>query len=124
MLISLFFTLFCISVISPVAQSETLVIYEHVGRQGESLQVTVEGCTPFPVQQAWNDRVSSVNNNGACITLHENRDCTGKFIDLLPGDANQFDLYTAKFDDMASSASPCNRDYRGAYGKIMFHAEY
>ncbi|CAG7828401.1 unnamed protein product [Allacma fusca] len=98
-----------------LVHSETLIIYEHIGRQGESLQMSVEGCTPFPAHQSWNDRVSSIDNQGKCITLHDNGDCTGRYIDLLPGDANQFNLYSAEFDDMASSASPCTRDYRGVH---------
>ncbi|CAG7729150.1 unnamed protein product [Allacma fusca] len=107
--------LFSLTWFGLLVQSETITIYEHVGRQGDSLQMSVEGCTPFPTHQSWNDRVSSIDNHGKCITLHDNGDCSGRYIDLLPRDADQFNLYSAKFDDMASSASPCTRDYRGVH---------
>ncbi|CAL8135080.1 unnamed protein product [Orchesella dallaii] len=93
--------------ICSTSHAATIIVYENDNFSGESqnLEVGWNYCTNLPGH--WNDRVSSVNTQGACIHVYEHWNCEGRSERIAVGTANHAYLGGLGFNDMMSSVKEC-----------------
>ncbi|CAL8116588.1 unnamed protein product [Orchesella dallaii] len=77
--------------------------------EGDRLFITLApGC--YSIDADWDNRISSVDTQGACIIGYENGNCKGPFVKLAPGMRGLGHLGRVSFDNVLSSISICPDD--------------
>ncbi|CAL8103802.1 unnamed protein product [Orchesella dallaii] len=88
---------------------EEVIFFADPFYEGDRLFITLApGC--YSIDADWNNRISSVDTQGACIIGYEKANCKGSFVKLAPGVRGLGNLDRISFNNKLSSLSACPDD--------------